>query len=381
MKKMFKYLPFLAAMFLLGACQSDKEENFDNKAFIDAPSMSSETIIKGEAGVITKTLTIATPRPAEKPINAKAVVDKSLLDTYNKAYYASAQLLPDSCYEVIESKLLINEGNVKSTEASINFQKLGGLDRSVVYVLPVTIQTSDIDLLASAKNYYYVFKAGALINVVADIQDNYLEIYPWKNADRVSGMRKITMEALIYPREFGQLISTVMGIEGRFLMRIGDAGVPDNQIQIATSNGNFTDAKLQLQTNRWQHVALTYDSDTREMKVYVNGHLMAETSFSCSINILGNGFDRNFLIGKSYEDGRDLNGCISEARVWDVVRTADEIANHIYTVDPANPGLVAYWKFDDQSTYIVKDYSGNGNNLTARRAQLTWKKVSLPAAN
>lgn len=244
MKKVFKYLPFLAVMFLLGACQSDKEENFDNKAFIDAPSMSSETIIKGEAGVITKSLSIATSRPAEKAIHAKAVIDKALLSTYNMAYYAKAQLLPDDCYEMVKSEMVIDAGSVKSTEASFSFKALGGLDRSVVYVLPVTVQTADIDLLASAKNYYYVFKAGALINVVADIQDNYLEIYPWKNSARVSGMQKITMEALIYPREFGQLISTVMGIEGRFLMRIGDAGVPDNQIQIATSSGNFTDAKL-----------------------------------------------------------------------------------------------------------------------------------------
>ena len=246
MKKIFKYLPFMAAAILLGSCQNDKEENFDNKAFIEETSMSLETIIKGDAGVVTKTLTIATARPAENRINAKAVVDKSLLATYNKAYYASAELLPDSCYEVVESQMQIDKGNVRSTKATINFQKLGGLNRSSVYVLPVSIQTSDIELLSSAKNYYYIFKAGALINVVADIQDNYLEIYPWKNASRVSGMQKITMEALIYPREFGQLISTVMGIEGRFLMRIGDAGVPDNQIQIATSSGNFTDAKLQL---------------------------------------------------------------------------------------------------------------------------------------
>lgn len=371
----------MAAAILLGSCQNDKEENFDNKAFIEETSMSLETIIKGDAGVVTKTLTIATARPAENRINAKAVVDKSLLATYNKAYYASAELLPDSCYEVVESQMQIDKGNVRSTKATINFQKLGGLNRSSVYVLPVSIQTSDIELLSSAKNYYYIFKAGALINVVADIQDNYLEIYPWKNASRVSGMQKITMEALIYPREFGQLISTVMGIEGRFLMRIGDAGVPDNQIQIATSSGNFTDAKLQLQTNKWQHVALTYDSNSQEMKVYINGRLMAETTLSCSISILGNGSDRNFLIGKSYEDGRDLNGCISEARVWDVVRTADEIAGHIYSVDPTDPGLVAYWKFDDQSTYVVKDYSGNGNDMTAKRAQLTWKNVSLPAAN
>jgi hypothetical protein len=48
-------------------------------------------------------------------------------------------------------------------------------------------------------------------------------------------------------------------------------------------------------------------------------------------------------------------------------------------VDPATEGLIAYWKFDDQSAYVVKDYSGNGNDLKANSA-LSWKNVSLPAA-
>jgi hypothetical protein len=261
------------------------------------------------------------------------------------------------------------------------FKALENLDRKLVYVLPVTVRTADIDLLSSAKNYYYVFKAGALINVVADIERNWLQVYPWSvsTIDRVRGIRQITMEALLYPREFGKLISTVMGIEGAFLMRIGDAGVPDNQLQIATSSGNFTDSKLQLQTNQWQHVAMTFDRDTREMKVYINGHLMAETTSNASINIVGNGSDRNFLVGKSYDDARWFSGNISEVRVWDVIRTPEQIASSIYMVDPATEGLIAYWKFDDQSAYVVKDYTGNGNDLKANSA-LSWKNVSLPAA-
>ena len=50
------------------------------------------------------------------------------------------------------------------------------------------------------------------------------------------------MEALIRARNFDRKISTVMGIEGYFLIRIGDAGFPPNQIQIATSDGNFPNA-------------------------------------------------------------------------------------------------------------------------------------------
>lgn len=190
-------------------------------------------------------------------------------------------------------------------------------------------------------------------------------------------MKEVTLEALIYPREFGKLISTIMGVEGTFLMRIGDAGVPDNQIQIATHNGNFTSAKLQLETNKWQHVAMTYSQTTQEMKVYVNGRMMAETKMQCIPHLVGNGSDRNFLVGKSYDDNRWLSGCISEVRVWDVVRTPEQIADNIYTVDPKTKGLVAYWKFDDNSSLEVQDYTGNGNNLKANE-KLKWKAVSLP---
>lgn len=381
MKNILKYMPLVAAVFFMTACQNNDEANFANKAFIDAPSMSSETIVKGNAGDVVKTLSISTARPAETTIKAQALVDKSLLSTYNKGYYADAQLLPEENYEITENNMIIDAGSVKSTEASFTFKSLEKLDRKLVYVLPVTVRTADISLLASAQNYYYVFKAGALINVVADIERNWLQVYPWSvsTLERVQNMRKITMEALLYPREFGKLISTVMGIEGSFLMRIGDAGVPDNQLQIATSSGNFTDSKLQLQTNQWQHVAMTYDRDTREMKVYINGHLMAETTSNASINIVGNGSDRNFLVGKSYDDARWFTGNISEVRVWDIIRTPEEIASSIYMVDPSTEGLIAYWKFDDQSAYVVKDYSGNGNDLKANSA-LSWKNVSLPAA-
>lgn len=379
MNNIFRILPVLALAFVMTACTDNDEENFADKARIDATSMQAETIIKGSEGDITKTLTIATSRPAERTITATAVVDRNLVATYNKAYYQNAELLPDSNYVINESKMVINPGTVKSSEASFTFTKLGDLDRAKVFVLPVTVQTSDIDMISSERNYYYLFKAGALINVVADIVDNYLEIYPWANLDRVQNMQQITMEALLYPRTLDKQISTIMGIEGTFLLRIGDAGVPSNQVQFATSSGNYTNSKLQLQTNTWTHFAMTYHRMTREIKFYINGKLAYETTGSANINIVGNGRDRNFLVGKSYDDNRDFDGYISEARIWDVVRTPEEIASSIYTVDPTNPGLVAYWKFDEGAGANVADASGNGNTLKAQNGPLRWRQVSLPA--
>lgn len=379
MKKLFKYVPVLVAALLMGACQNNDEADFVSKAFIDGKTFTNETIIK-DATTFVKSLKLSTPRPAEKEIRATFVAAKQLVDTYNKAYYSNAVLLPDTCYKFLESEVKINQGSVKSNEAQIEFSKLDKLDRSTIYVLPVTVECNDIEVLQSAKNYYFVFRAGALINVVADMSKNYLQV-DWKTPDMVTDMHQITMEALIYPREFGKLISTVMGIEGKFLMRIGDAGFPDNQIQIATSSGNFPDADSNkgLQTKRWQHVAMTYNADTREVKVYVNGLLQSAGTLRMGrVTIKGDSPDRMFLIGKSYDDARWFEGNMSEVRVWNVVRTQEEIAGHIYGVDPKTPGLVGYWKMDNSnSPNIVKDATGNGNDAKANKP-LSWHNVSLP---
>ena len=379
MKKLFKYIPILLATWLIVACQNNDEADFKNKAFIDGKTFTTETIIKG-AGSMVKSLTLSTSRPAEKDLNATFKTAPQMVDTYNKAYYNKAVLLPDSCYSILVGDVKINQGSVKSNAAQFEFSKLGGLDRSTTYVLPVTVECNDIELLQSAKNYYFVFRAGALINVVADMSRNYLQV-EWKTPELVTDMKQITMEALIYPREFGKLISTIMGIEGNFLMRIGDAGFPDNQIQIATGVGNFPDydSNKGLQTKRWQHVAMTYNADTREVKVYVNGILQSQGTLRLrSVTIKGNSADRMFLIGKSYDDARWFEGDMAEVRVWNVVRTQEEIATHFYSVDPKTPGLVGYWKMDDNaSPNIVKDATGNGNDAKANKP-LSWHNVSLP---
>src|SRR5699024_9990550 len=153
-----------------------------------------------------------------------------------------------------------------------------GLDREVAYVLPVSIISADIELLHSQKTTYFVFKGAALINVVADIEKNYLQP-KWNNSTVLNNLTQMTAEALINARDFrnGE-ISTSMEIEGDFLIRIGDANFERNQIQIATSNGNFPDrdSSKGLPTKEWVLIAMTFDKGA--VNVYVNGKLQSEGS-------------------------------------------------------------------------------------------------------
>lgn len=44
MKKLFKYMPLVAAALLMTACQDNDEADFKSKAFIDGKTFTSETL-------------------------------------------------------------------------------------------------------------------------------------------------------------------------------------------------------------------------------------------------------------------------------------------------------------------------------------------------
>lgn len=365
----------LMLAFLVGSCQKD-EGSFDNKLYIQEKTKVGELLLKAGVNNVERTLRCGLAKPAESEINITYKVDESLVEKYNKAYYDKAIALPTANYELAEPKAKIVAGGVLSTEAIVSFKNLSELDRDKVYVLPVTIADANIDILQSARTYYYVIKGAALINVVGDIDENFLTI-DWKKPEVCNNLQQLTMEALIRARNFDKQISTVMGIEGYFLIRIGDAGFPSNQIQIATNNGNFPDrdSNKGLPTNEWVHVALTYDAGNGSMIVYVNGKKQSEGVKHLGVRNLGSG---GFHIGKSWDNARWLAGEIAECRIWNVVRTPEQIAENPYYVAPESEGLVAYWKFDDGAGDIVKDHTENGNHAKSNNT-LKWTPVILPA--
>lgn len=156
------------------ACQSS-EENFENKAYINASSMRNEVIVKGSTNTITKTFNVYLAKPEAKPIDVFITVEPSLVATYNKKYGEQAQMLPDSCFTLAEATVQIPVGSIKSEDVHLSFSKLDSVRNDKVFVLPVHINTNNIALLESQNTFYYVFKAGALINVVADIEKEFLK--------------------------------------------------------------------------------------------------------------------------------------------------------------------------------------------------------------
>ena len=378
----------LAATALVSCKNEDLSENhYDNKLFISATNFTDELLIKAGIEQDSRDIVVGVAKPAGNDIKVKFAAAPELLDTYRKAYYDSeAILLPEENYTIAEPETMIKAGSVTSTPVTVDFVELGLLDRDTRYVLPVTLASVEgIGVLPSARNVYYVFKGAALINVVAGITEN--RAWPdWKDASPVTNMRTFTLEALINGSAFKNQISTVMGIEGKFLIRCGDAGVDPNQVQVACVN-NATSPELRLETNRWYHLAVTFDAGN--IAVYLDGVAAknldrtyvgtSSVNFGVAHSDESGGKPRCFWIGYSYANDRYLDGMISEVRIWNKALTAEEInaPTHFYEVDPASDGLVAYWKFDDGAGATVKDHTSYGNDLTLEKAP-KWTSVSLP---
>ncbi|NBJ07762.1 DUF1735 and LamG domain-containing protein [Duncaniella freteri] len=375
--KMTKYMSIvaLASSMVFTACQDDMEK-FDNKVFDDAATPVSTLLMENKNNNTTRTLRVALAQPAPQEMVISYRVNPGLVETYNMIYGEKAVMLPSENYSMDKPEVVIPADGVTSSDLVVEFKDIMNLDRDVVYVLPVEIANSPIEVLESKRVSYFVVRGAALINVVANMNQNYAQLNN-VSASELSSFDQITVEALLFPDEFGKLISTIMGIEGRSLLRIGDAGVPDNQLQFATSSGNVSDPAWQFETKKWTFMTFTYDKNSGEIKVYFNGVQKGATYTKKNVSINWN--SSQFYIGKSYDDARFFNGNMSECRIWNRVLTQDEIMepNHFYTVDPESEGLVAYWKMDEGNGMVFHD-SANGYDLVCNSAP-TWVPVELPA--
>ena len=135
-----------------------------------------------------------------------------------------------------------------------------------------------------------------------------------------------------------------------------------------------------LQPSEWYHVAVTYDTEAKTAAIYVDGKLQSTiedygTGEPINLGKQTRGKDFMFKIGHSYGEPEDmtrqLDGEICEVRIWNVIRSQEEIYKNMYDVDPQTTGLKAYWKFNEGKGDIAKDYTENGNDAKAY-AKAIW---------
>lgn len=170
----------------------------------------------------------------------------------------------------------------------------------------------------------------------------------------------------------------------------------NDRLQFNDKTTSFTT----LNSNEWIHVAATLDQGI--LRYYING---SPAGISSQTNTSGTQSQANLgtstgiaYIGGLYfgpDSYSVFNGKIDELRIWNIAKTAQEIANSMNSFYcSSTPGLVANYKMDEGTASgnntgitVIKDYSGNGNNATLLDYALTGtgnnfvagKNLNLPS--
>ena len=432
MRRINKYL-WLIASAAFCSCQSyDADDHkFGNVVYLDVAETTDvqTATIKNTLDELDRTFSATLAYPSGGDVTVSIAVDPSLVDTYNARHNTSWPMLDAKYYSLSDERVTIPAGKTASDAVTLHLQELlgegedqtGALTLDATYLLPVTITNASVPTLDSSSTVWYVIKRSSNITTAAQLTDNWINFPTLDKASEGSmlfnNLTAVTYEAIVRVDDFSKHseISTIMGVENYLLLRIGDASFPRQQIQFDGSGdsaqtpgfGKFPkkDETKLLNPGEWYHIAATYSYATREASIYVNGELQSKGTdlgnpAGTPFNLAGRAFYdlylqdpvtykdykdwgnfRQFFLGKSYDDSRQLNGDITEVRVWSVARSEQEIWDNMYDVDPKTPGLIGYWKFDEGQGNVIRDWTGNGNDAVAE-FDLDWPSgIEVPQIN
>ncbi|MDR1882279.1 MAG: DUF1735 and LamG domain-containing protein [Prevotella sp.] len=317
----------------------------------------------------------------ENDINVTVAVNEGLIEGYNKKTGTNYKALPAEVYSLGGKNLQIKAGKYVSEPLQLSIKTLKGFTDEDVYCVPIEIkdaQGGNFSVLEASRIMYLVINK-TIITKAAELNGNYFKVdFENKSLGKgdLSAVNQLTMEARIHVDKFqtaNPFISTVMGLEENFLLRIGDVTINNNQLQLAGGGYPVTSVKG-LSANVWTHVAVTYDGSM--IRLYINGELESYVEAPRGpVNLAGLDANRKFYIGQTALYGRYLYGKISEARVWTKALTKEEIRNGMCAVSPTSNGLLAYWKFNSAKSEteldVVPDLTGNGYHAKGIR-KVSW---------
>lgn len=196
------------------------------------------------------------------------------------------------------------------------------------------------------------------------------------NQNALSLAGSFTLEAWLQPDAIDDKTRVVIG---------GAQALPsaDTAPYIKVVNGfvvaGFADVKVTspvsvLQSGVWNQVAITFDTGTSALTIYVNGAPMESKSF---LGQRPSGKPISIMGAASGDSQPPYQGGMDEVRIWKIARSQADIVANLYT-EISNPtqdaNLVGYWAFDrvvhSGGAITVPDLSQYGNAGTLHGPQV-----------
>ena len=225
------------------------------------------------------------------------------------------------------------------------------------------------------------------VSVNFDAQGQYLQ-NTFGESDAVQD--EVTLEGWFKPSSLtggGDNIRVLWGTEGIFLLRYEGSQLNLVYGGAKKANGEYNEKKVTYATNmstgEWHHIAATYKRNEKA-RLYVDGVEVASNDaedHAVELNGVGAKWDLpfSFIIGAAGQPKRNFLGSMAYLRVWNVARTATEIAANMNVASPDddNFNLLAAWNFTEGSGNNIADSAYGVYPLTAN-SNLSWSNDALP---
>ena len=311
-------------------------------------------------------------------VQVSLAVDAAAVDAYNALHGTDYRMLPAGSYRLSDEAVTIAEGTNVSTPSSFEIVSMDDFDEGANYCVPLKITgTSNGMGVLEASRTQYIFISQITTTRGINLKNSwYITMDGMVDDPALKDLPACTMEIRMYAngwRTSGHMISSLIGVEENFLLRVGDESIKNPaQLQLAGRGTSIT-APNALSLGRWYHIAVVDNGS--EMTIYIDGNaeISVDSSSSKAIN-LGFYYNSPFAIGMSAADVRYFNGYVSEARVWKRALTPTELKNNQCYVDPTTAeGLIGYWRLDqvEDDGRTFAELSGNGYHGKAS-SNPTW---------
>ena len=352
MKIKYTLLALAASTALLASCQDAKLSSQSDRAYIAQTATQAGrigSITLGEDGAsIDLNVRLSDVQTGDQSYTLE--LSQEALDQYNKRNKTSYTLLPAAQVTIPGSEVVIKAGSVFSDPLTVKLKPLtteqskSGKKYAVAFRL--TPKGGSLPVVEGADTYVYGLKTVTV--TTAPILGTYRGQYYKAKAVGlpVVELPRFTVEMRVNMNGFRRNNQALFGSfhsGSEIYMRFGDANPPYNYLNIKFGAGGQIDRTFDgAQPNTWYHIALVYDG--AQARLYVNGALITTTdkpagrvfTLAVTLNIAGSGMTWF------------VNSCMfSELRIWNVVRTPEQLKDNEYVVDPSTPGLLHYWRMDE----------------------------------
>lgn len=357
MKKLGNILAIMvASLVLFSSCSKQLEDQLlEPKSYFEKKYVPIE--VRDEV-TLDYALSTRVSTPINNDIEIKYLLgDESDVEKYNQRNGTDYLLFPLSNANMEKNNSTIPAGSIYTIDTKITLNGLDKVEAGKTFLLPIHFESScEAAPITSAQTMYLILQKPIQIKRVG-----YFDQGSWISVPRLTDetFKSVTYEALIYANSWTGN-STVMGVEGKLILRVGDVGggLARDKIQIAGNKQFHYDTGLA--TKRWYHVAFTYNHDTQKANIYINGKSVASGDWDQIADIR-----EGFAIGQvpHFMWGlRPFDGYMSEVRLWNVARTDTELKQNMLKVDPASKGLVLYYKLNGED---IKKVDGKWSVIDA----------------